>query len=127
MTNNEKVINRERIAILVLNLKKETGITRDGWNGYYKPDNSRILYFDLPDYCNDLNAMQDAWKWLCTETDDVDSLEWESFRTRYGEELEAIAMTKIKKSGGSLSYVLSNLSAEEKAQAFIRFMDKEEL
>jgi len=78
-----------------------------------------------PDYCNDLNAMQDVWNWCrqVTGTEHPDSLHWEGIRSDYGIALAEYAAEKRRKHGGACDYVLANLTAKEKAQCFVFSMN----
>jgi hypothetical protein len=78
-----------------------------------------------PDYCNDLNAMQDVWNWCCqvTGTEHLDSLHWEGIRSTYGEKLEECAWNKCARYGGARDYVIANLTAKEKALCFVSSMN----
>ena len=69
----------------------------------------------VPDFANDLNAMEEAWKKLAK----IEGLNGESIRTSYGENLTDIAEEDIKENGGSLFYILPNLTARQKAMALV--------
>lgn len=95
----------------------------------YGIDPERFISTDYvgPDYCNDLNAMHNVWRWLCVDkgiSEDEEKLIWEGRRTTYGEHLEDYAISKCKINGGALSYVLSNLTAKEKAKCFLSAMKR---
>jgi hypothetical protein len=74
----------------------------------------------LPNFCNDLNAMHEAWKFLCKG----DDLESESNRVTYGEELDRIASHQQIKTGGSTQYITPNLTAAQRAEAFLKTIGK---
>jgi hypothetical protein len=87
---------------------------------------SKIIEKECKDFCNDLNAMHDIWKWLHQNGDGSvsDSLYWESLRTSYGEQLENYAQCMVTINGGCLSYVLPNLTAKQKAICFLNAFNK---
>jgi len=80
---------------------------------------------NLPNYCNNLNAMQDVWNWLRQNGDGSDDevLFWEGLRDRYGYELFKRAGLSMRKNGGSIDYTLANLTAKQKAECFISSMN----
>lgn len=71
-------------------------------------------------YPNDLDAMQLAWRWMCDDSHFEDDLEAECVRTAYGDLLEATAVEKAKRLGGSPLYHLANLEADEKSICFCK-------
>jgi len=78
-----------------------------------------------PNYCNNLNAMQEVWDWCqqVTGTEHPDSLHWEGIRSDYGIKLDEYARSKCRVYGGAYDYVLANLTAREKAECFVSAMD----
>lgn len=77
------------------------------------------------DYCNDLNAMYDAFQWMRQYGDgsDSDTLHWEGIRDQYGYELDKEANKQIKKSGGGYEYIIANLPAKIRAKCFVSCME----
>lgn len=123
MTDDNQEINVEICKILGISYSKiiyESFARLPGFN--------KILRIDYtgPDFCNDLNAMHDVWKWMCQNGDssDSDNLYWESIRTTYGEQLENYAQCRVTINGGCLSYVLPNLTAKQKAVCFLNAFNK---
>lgn len=109
MTDDDLEINVQICKILELDAYE------GGWYTYIGPD-----------FCNDLNAMHNVWKWMCQNGDGSasDTLYWESLRTTYGEQLENYAQCRVTINGGCLSYVLPNLTAKQKAVCFLNAFNK---
>lgn len=110
--HNGEPMSKEHLRTIIAQFKNE-------WKCKYVGD-TPITHPDVPDYPNDLNAMASLWNYLCRHVDKSEELEAESLRVSYGEQLERIANRQIVEHGGTLSYVLANLTAYQKAEAFVR-------
>jgi hypothetical protein len=75
----------------------------DGWYGY-EPENG--LHFQVPNYCNDLNAMHEAER-------QMRSGDW----TRYCQYLAEYG-------GGTVRFVSVHATAQNRAEAFLRTIGK---
>ena len=85
----------------------------DGW--WFHPKHARVPTSGLPDYLEDLNAMHEVWLHLCKDL----TLNGEGDRDTYGDYLYRASIIQTHKNGGSVFYTLANLSATQRADAFL--------
>jgi hypothetical protein len=93
------------------------------WNG--KPphyEQTEVIEI-IPNYYGDLNAMHEAWLFL-RRGEGKDELRAEGDRTTYGEHLSTIASRVTMEHGGSYCYTLANLTAAQRAEAFLKTIGK---
>ncbi len=74
----------------------------------------------LPDY-HDLNAIHAAEESILFRGD---GLEAEGRRTRWGEEVDQMAVRIMQERGGSLAYLIPHLSAAQRTEVLLRTIEK---
>jgi hypothetical protein len=80
-------------------------------NSFFHPENGRLKPKYAPDYCNDLNAMHEAEKWMISNLRLLDF--WQ-----FAEELKRIVPANL----GDDSYI--HATARQRAEAFLKTIGK---
>jgi hypothetical protein len=82
----------------------------DGWNQWVRSPSGELCFYEgsIPDYCNDLNAMHEAWLSLSLED-----------KFGFDRQLQRVLLTS--EDG---TYWLTNATARQRAEAFLKTLGK---